>query len=52
MEKKCSLNAKHRNIYLNGKKIKMASEIILYRYKNILQAQQTLEKFYISGKIK
>ena len=37
-------------MYLNGKKAKMAGNVIIYRYKNILQAQQTSEKFCISGK--
>ena len=45
------MNARRCNVHLNGKKTKMTSDVTMYKYKNILQAQQTLEEFRIPGKV-
>lgn len=37
-------------MHLNDKKVRMAGNMIMYKYKNILQAQQISKKFYISDK--
>lgn len=52
IKEKCNINAKQCDIYLKGKKAKMASNMTIYRQKNMLQAHQISEKFCISDKMR
>lgn len=39
IEEKYNTNAKQFNINLNSKKVRMAGNVTIYKYKNILKAQ-------------
>ena len=51
MEEKYSTNTRWCNVYLNGKKARIAYDVTICKYKNILQAQQTPKKFRIPAKV-